>query len=47
MKTGRVAGISLGFFIKVTLVAIVGILLFKFLANRTKISGLQAVAGAV
>jgi hypothetical protein len=47
VKTGRIAGITAGFFFKVTIVAILGILLFKFVAGKTKIPGLTSMAQAV
>lgn len=43
----RLAGVTITQFVKTGLIAVLFILLFKQLAARSGIGGLQAVAGAV
>lgn len=43
----RLAGVTGAQFLKTGLIAVLFILLFKYIAQRSNIGGLQAVAGAV
>lgn len=43
----RLAGVSLSQFLKTTVIAVLGILLFKFAARKSGIAGVQSVAAAV
>jgi hypothetical protein len=43
----RLAGVTLSQFVKTGIIAVLFIVLFKFLALKSNLPGLQAVAGAV
>jgi hypothetical protein len=43
----RLAGVTLNQFVKIGVIAVLFIIAFKFLAAKSNIPGLQAVAGAV
>lgn len=43
----RLAGVSLNQFLKVGVTAVLFIVLFKYLAAKSNIAGLQAIAGQV
>ncbi len=43
----RGIGFSLGAFLKITIIAIVGILLAKFVFNKVKVPGLSTAVNAV
>jgi hypothetical protein len=43
----KLAGVTASQFVKTGLIALLFILLFKYVAKRANIAGLQAVAGAV
>jgi hypothetical protein len=43
----KLAGVTLNQFLKITVCAIVGIVLFKLLASKSKITGLQDLAAKV
>jgi hypothetical protein len=43
----RLAGVTLNQFVKIGVIAVLFIILFKYLAMKSNVPGLQAVAGAV
>jgi hypothetical protein len=43
----KLAGVTLTQFVKTGLIALLFILLFKYVAARSNVAGLQSVAGAV
>lgn len=43
----KLAGVTLNQFVKITVIAIIGIVLFKMLAAKSGIGGLQSLAEAV
>lgn len=43
----RLAGVTLNQFFKIGIIAVLFIIAFKYLALKSKVPGLQAVAGAV
>jgi hypothetical protein len=47
VSSKRIAGFSLNWVAKVTLAAVIGILILKWIAGKVPIPGLQRVAAAV
>ena len=47
MKSLKLGGLSAGYILRVGIAAVLFILLFKWLAAKTKVAPLQAVAAAV
>lgn len=47
MSTRRIAGFSLGWAAKVTIAAVIGILILKWAARKINIPGLSSAIGAV
>ena len=43
----KLAGVTLNQFLKIGIIAVLFIVLFKYLAAKSNVPGLQAVAGAV
>jgi hypothetical protein len=47
VSTRRIAGFSVGFIIKVTIAAVIGILALKFIAGKVNIPGFSRAINAV
>lgn len=47
MRSTRVAGLSVGFVVRVTLAAVIGILFLKYLTAKVPIPGLSRAVAAV
>jgi hypothetical protein len=47
VSTRRIVGFSAGWMVKVTLAAVIGILILKYIAARVRVPGLSSAIGAV